>query len=171
MYLETERAYITFLKETDIDELVEMCLEKDSFKYVTPLRDKSKEEYKEFITSKLEVNAKFKVKGYWVVRSKENDDIIGTLNYYPLPESSGYTFSHIGAHFKRKYWGQGYSKELLSRLITYIHEELNETEILALVDSDHTVSKKMLARLGFAFSKFLPLRDEVVEMHALRLSE
>lgn len=169
MHLETKRATITFLKESDFEELLEMFLEKDSFKYIKPLKDKSKEEYLAFLQSKLKVNAQFKVMGYWVVREKGTNALIGTLNYYPMPESSGFTFKHIGAHFSRDFWGQGYSKELLSRLIVYLQEELNEKEILAILESEHVVSKKMLASLGFAFLKFVQLGDETIEMHRLKL--
>lgn len=168
MYLETERATITFLKESDFDELLEMFIEKDTFKYIKPLKGKSIEEYSAFLYSKLEANAQFKVMGYWVVREKGSNALIGTLNYYPIPESSGFTFKHIGAHFKRDFWGQGYSKELLSRLITYIKEELKEEEVLAILESEHIVSKKMLASLGFVFLKFIELGGETIEMHQLK---
>lgn len=168
MYLETERATIEFLKETDFDELLDMFIEKDTFKYIKPLKDKTTEEYRAFLTSKLKVNTQLKVMGYWVVREKQTKALIGTLNYYPLPESSGFTFKHIGAHFKREFWGKGYSNELLSCLIHYIKSELNEVEIFAILESDHLVSKKMLARLGFKFYKYISLNKEKIEMHRLQ---
>jgi len=167
MHLETERTTITFLKESDIEELLDMFSEKDTFKYIKPLKDKTEEEHKAFLDSKLKVNAQFKVMGYWVVREKGTNALIGTLNYYPMPESSGFTFKHIGAHFKRDFWGKGYSKELLSRLICYLKEELSEKEILAILESEHVVSKKMLASLGFKFLKFVQLGEESIEMHRL----
>lgn len=169
MQLQSERATIEFLKESDFDELLEMFKEKDTFKYIKLLQDKTTEEYKAFLYSKLESNAQFKVMGYWVVREKKTNALIGTLNYYPMPESSGYTFKHIGAHFKRAFWGKGYSKELLSELITYLRKDVGETEILAILQSEHIVSKKMLARLGFTFLKFFDLKGETLEMHQLNL--
>ena len=170
MQLQTERATIEFLKQSDFDELLDMFAEKDSFKYIKPHKDKTREQYIEFLESKLEVNELYKVYGYWVVREKDTNRLIGTLNYYPMPESSGYTFKHIGAHFSRSFWGKGFSKELLSRLIQYLKENLGETEILAIVESEHVVSKKMLARLDFKFLKCFELGNQTLEMHKLLLS-
>ncbi len=171
MKLETKRATIEFLQPTDFDELLEMFVEKDTFKYIKPLKDKSIEEYRAFLESKLKVNAQFKVMGYWVVREKGTNELIGTLNYYPLPETSGYEFKHIGAHFKRAFWGQGYSKELLTTLIAYLNEELGEKEILAILESDHLVSKKMLKRLGFKFLMYFELGTEKLEMFKLSIED
>ncbi len=171
MKLQSKRATIEFLKESDFDELLEMFLEKDTFKYIKPLQNKTREEYKAFLHSKLASNAQFKVMGYWVVREKETNTLIGTLNYYPMPESSGYTFKHIGAHFKRAFWNKGYSLELLSTLIEYLNKGVGETEILAILQSEHLVSKKMLARLGFMFLKHFELGGETLEMHQLLLNE
>jgi RimJ/RimL family protein N-acetyltransferase len=155
--------------EEDIKDILDMYTEKDTFKYISTLRGLTLDEHKEKLYKKLAINDFYKIYGFMVIRDRTDDRFIGTLNYYPLDkQATGYDFKHIGAHFKSDFWSKGYAKECLLALMEYLFTECEEPEILAILQSEHKVSKKLLKSLGFIFKKNIAFGNEELEMFALK---
>ena len=91
--------------------------EKDSNKYIRPLRERHPSTYKDFLKSKI---TQFEEgKGFfWTVRNLEGG-FIGTANYnYFTPLQ----LHHCGVHLARAAWGQGYATEILEAIKSFAHK-------------------------------------------------
>lgn len=153
----TERAIITPISETDIPEILDMYMEPDSFKYVRPHKDKSKAYYEEFLKGKINTNTT--TLGFWVVRLKDSNEFIGTVNLNQF-QNTGIT--HIGCHLKEAVWNKGYATELMRALMQYGFDTRKLTAIHGIVEESNQVSAKLMEKLGFEF--FEERMDEEVRL-------
>lgn len=142
----TKRTSSIPISVTDIPEILEMYVEKDSFKYVRPLKNKTREEYTKFLQKKISGNSP--VVGFWVVRDKVTQEFIGTMNLNTLPNMDRL---QIGCHLKRKYWNQGYATELMQQLLVYAFEIRKVETLYGFLEEANLASKKMLQNLGFTW--------------------
>ena len=155
----TERAIISPLAITDFEEILGMYHEPDSNKFITPLLNKTDEEYLAFLHFKLKTNDSPKGLGFWVVRAADTQQFLGTVNLNVM-ELLG--FVHIGAHMSRASWGQGYATEALTALKNYGLNDLNLPTIHGICSQDHHVSQKMLQAIGLHYDKIVDLRGESI---------
>ena len=162
MGITTKRTVIEPLKRDDFKVLLEMYFEPESNKYIHPLKDKNQDFYLQFLEKKMEANNK--VVGFWIVKSKDTLEVIGTLN---LNEFERLSITHVGCHLKRKFWNQGYGTELFSRIIQFGFEEMKLKEIYAIVDVQHIISERLLVKLGFLEDRIEKVGNE--ELRILKL--
>ena len=161
MILTTARTISAPLNQEDFDALVEMYLEPDSNKYVSPLRDKSTEFYREFLARKLLKNETSV--GFWVVKSKLTKEILGTINLNFLEAMDGH---HIGCHLKREHWNKGFATELLTRLLTHGKKEKSLDRIYGLVEKDNLISKRLLKKIGLYLQEEKELLGSILEIYS-----
>ena len=62
------------------------------------------------------------------------------------------TDAHVGYLLGESYWSKGYATELLKGLIDFIIHENKIKRFIAGVDTNNTVSSKLLHKLGFVKS-------------------
>lgn len=160
MPLTSERTTIEKLKSEHFDALIEMYLEPDSNKFVTPLKNRDKDFFLNFLEKKMSANEK--VVGFWTVKEKSSDQIIGTVN---LNLFGRLNLVHVGCHLKRDYWNLGFGKELFSRMIHYGIEERELSEIHGIIEMENQVSKRLLLGLGFTFIRKDILDDTPIEIY------
>ena len=144
MVLSTARTIIRPLLIEDIPIILEMYQEPDSFKYIAPHKNKSLEYYQNFLESKIKLNRN--EIGFWVVLSKENKHLIGTVNLNQFMDTS---MAHVGCHLSRKFWNKGFATELMNALIDYGFSVRKLNEIYAIIEVDHFVSIKLFEKLFF----------------------
>jgi len=154
------RTTIEKLSPEHFDSLIEMYLEPDSNKYVTPLKNRDKIFFTEFLRKKLSANEK--EIGFWTVKEKSSDQIIGTVN---LNLFERLNLVHVGCHLKRDYWNLGFGKELFSRMIRYGIEERELSEIHGIIETENQVSKRLLLGLGFKFARKDILDSTPIEIY------
>jgi RimJ/RimL family protein N-acetyltransferase len=162
LILETERTILSPLKKEDFQEIIQMYLEPESNKFVPPLQNKTKEEYRLLLQQKLLKNNQPKGHGIWTIREKSNDKFIGTAN---LNIQKMLQLTHLGAHLVHGFWGKGYATEVLSRLKDYALSTVKIPVLHALVDEQHHVSKKMLVKIGMSYSETIKLYDVPIELY------
>lgn len=131
--------------ESDIPEILEMYVEPDSFKYIRPHKDKSKEYYQAFLQGKIEANQK--TLGFWVVRLEETNEFIGTVN---LNQFQNTDMTHIGCHLKTAAWNKGFATELMKELMNYGFEKRDLNAIHGIVEESNLISAKLMNGLGFS---------------------
>jgi RimJ/RimL family protein N-acetyltransferase len=56
----------------------------------------------------------------------------------------------VGYFLKQKAWGKGYATEACRRLLRFAFEETPLQEIVATLDDDHEVSKRVLEKSGLS---------------------
>ena len=161
MTLYTERTTIIPLIESDIPEILEMYLEPDSFKFISPHKDKSKEYYQSFLKGKLAANKK--ALGFWSVRLNATNEFVGTVNLNQFQDSG---ITHIGCHLKSAAWNKGFATELMKELMKYGFEVRNLKVIHGIVEEDNIISAKLMKRLGFDFLE--EIMDKEVKLNIYR---
>ncbi|MFT5858239.1 MAG: ribosomal-protein-alanine N-acetyltransferase [Flavobacteriaceae bacterium] len=144
MILSTPRTLCRPLCEADFEAILKMYAEPDSHKFVAPLKGKSIEEYRAFLTKKLENNESDV--GFWSIFLVESNELIGTANLNRFQNTEMY---HIGCHLKRSWWGQGYAYEVLTELRDFGFNSQNLTEIYGIIEKEHTVSAQLMQKMGF----------------------
>ncbi|MFT4754524.1 MAG: ribosomal-protein-alanine N-acetyltransferase [Salibacteraceae bacterium] len=140
----TKRTICQPLSSEDFGEVLDMYSEKDSFKYVKPLRGKSLGFYREFLCKKIKMNQN-SVK-FWVVRDFLSNQFIGTINLNNAPNTE---YTQIGCHLKREHWNKGLATELMKVLLVEAFEKRNLLNVFGVYQESNLVSKKMLVNLGF----------------------
>ena len=160
MILQTERAILTPLSKADFSEILSMYSEADSNKFIPPLLNKTEDYFIQFLEGKVKVNEH--TVGFWTVRSKNNNEYIGTVNLNQFKDTS---INHIGAHISKKFWNQGYAFELLKELMNYGFQVRKLDAIHGIVSEDHHVSKKLLNRLGIVFLKEYDIDGKIAHLH------
>jgi [ribosomal protein S5]-alanine N-acetyltransferase len=144
---------------------LEMYLEEDSNLYIAPLRDKSANQYREFLESKLDFN--HRGAGYFFTVISEEGQCIGTANFNRF---AALDIEHIGIHLKRAFWAQGYASEVLRALIEFAKTQ-DRKEIHALVEEEHKVSIAMIEKLGFSLKTKKILKGDFLRIYRLKLDE
>ena len=81
----------------------------------------------------------------WVVTQAGDDTAIGTLATYARRPG----VAEIGYLLARPYWGKGYAREAVSRLIDLLIREEGHRRVFADTDPDNTGSNRLLESLGF----------------------
>lgn len=144
--IQTKRTTIRPLHLNDYPDVLEMYSEKDSFKYIKPLRDLSSEEHSQFIDKKMLQNTD--EIGFWSVFTKDDNEFIGTVN---LNEFANTGMIQIGCHLKRAFWNKGFGLELMTEIVNYGFETRKLDQIHGVYEDGHFVSTKLLEQLGFKF--------------------
>lgn len=162
--LNTERTILSPIEENDFLEIIQMYLEPDSNTFVPPLQNKSKKEYQTLLQKKVQQNNQPLGHGVWVIRTKDTQEFIGTVN---LNIQSILKITHLGAHLKRAVWGKGYATEVLQVLKDFALQILKLPKIYALVDERHHASKSMLTKIGMVYLETQTLYDIQVEIYQL----
>jgi RimJ/RimL family protein N-acetyltransferase len=145
--METLRTFLYPLDPQYFDEILEMYKDKDTFKYIGPLEGLSQSEYLRRLTEKHREHVENR--GYhFIGRDKQSAKLIGILNLNPM---SGSDRLFMGYQVRQHLWGQGYGKELAQWMVDFAFDTLKLTEIFALIESEHSVSRNILLGLGFSF--------------------
>jgi ribosomal-protein-alanine N-acetyltransferase len=158
--METQRTQVRLLKPQDFKALIEMYLEQDSNKFISPFLNKDKDFFTEFLNTKIKNNKT--TPGFWVVQLKENQQIIGTvnLNFFQVISAN-----HIGCHLKKAFWNMGFATELLTELIKYGHNTLGINPIYAVLEKENLASKNLLTKVGFSFDEQLQINGAQLEKY------
>ena len=141
----TKRTIYYPLDVTDFEEILEMYTEKDTFKYIKPLEGKTRKFYEQFLEKKIKLNSPHI--GFWTVREKESEKLIGTVNLNFVPNTE---LIQIGCHLKRKFWNQGYATELMQSLLIHAFDDRKLERVYGVFEETNQVSKKLLDKLNFS---------------------
>ncbi|MBU5354702.1 GNAT family N-acetyltransferase [Paenibacillus barcinonensis] len=82
---------------------------------------------------------------YWVVRLKSNNDCIGLVSLDKHMDGQHFEISY---EFLPNWWGQGYAKEVITRMLDYIFNELHLTKVIAETQTANHSSCKLLENVG-----------------------
>ncbi len=82
---------------------------------------------------------------YWTVFLKESHEFIGIVF---LDTYHDEVKTEVGYQFLPEFWGQGYAREVVTRVIEYGFSELNLDEIVAETQTRNTSSYRLLQKVG-----------------------
>jgi len=156
--LHTERLLLTPLTLTDLDLALELWTDPEVVKYVCDVV--AEEEVRQEMPDAIKRGGNGGI-GIWCVVDRETREKLGSTYLLPMPVDKDDTdFSlvvmgqmpdaeiEIGFFFKRTAWGRGYATEVCKRLLRFAFEEVSLDEVVASVDEENLVSKKVLEKSG-----------------------
>ena len=141
---DTARLKVTKLVSTDFEAFHEMQGDAEVMRYTT-MRPLSREENKKSIEKVISAYDK-EDNDFWVwaVRSSRNE-FLGTCAIIVNEDSEW----EIGYRLLRKFWGNGFGKEITLGLLKFSKEKMQLNEIFAYVDNRNIPSVKIIESTGF----------------------
>jgi [ribosomal protein S5]-alanine N-acetyltransferase len=82
---------------------------------------------------------------YWTVFLKESQEFIGIVFLDTYHDG---VKTEVGYQFFPEFWGRGYAREVVTRVIEYGFSELNLDEIVAETQTRNTASCSLLQKVG-----------------------
>ncbi|MEV5030633.1 GNAT family N-acetyltransferase [Paenibacillus sp. LPE1-1-1.1] len=82
---------------------------------------------------------------YWAVTLKENNTFIGLVS---LENHRDGLHMEVSYEFSPNNWGHGYAEEVIRRLILYAFKELNQSKLIAEIQSANLSSCRLLEKVG-----------------------
>ncbi len=87
---------------------------------------------------------------YWPIFLLENHGHVGCCGLRPYDISKG--IYEIGFHIRSSHWRKGYARETAEAVIKYAFEVLDVNGLFAGHNPQNTVSRNLLAHLGFRYT-------------------
>ncbi len=100
--------------------------------------------------------------GLWAVIERETGELIGMagLTEFDREESDDLELAY---RFRRDCWGKGYGSEAAAAWVAKGFSTLGLPRIVAVVEPDHVVSKRILEKVGMRFVEQRTLHDKLVD--------
>jgi len=144
--LETERLLLIEFVKSDSEELFKMRSDERVLKYLDRDLHKSVTESELMIEGMIKsYNSKEGIN--WIIRKKNTLDVIGYIGYWRMKKED--VRAEIGYAMKPEFWGNGYMKEALSKVIDFGFNQFCLHSIEANVNPENANSIKLLEKLGF----------------------
>jgi RimJ/RimL family protein N-acetyltransferase len=154
----TERLRLTPLVDDDFDLAVEMYTDPEVVKYVCDPMTKAELRAEMPDVVKRGGNGGI---GIWCISDRKTGEKLGDTYLLPMPIDEDDTdFSlvvmgqmpdadiEIGYFLKRSAWGHGYATEVCKRMLLFAFQELPLSEVVASVEDENVVSRKVLEKSG-----------------------
>ncbi|MEL6925017.1 MAG: GNAT family N-acetyltransferase [Bacteroidota bacterium] len=149
MILQTARTHLQLAQASDFNELLAMYAEPDTFKYIKPLQNRSRQEYFSFLQSRIDLSKK-EEGYYWVARLQDSNELVGAMNLTPFRDTG---IMQIGFQLRRKFWQQGFGTELAEAVLQHAVTSVGLTEVYGFYESENIASHRILQKLGFRFKE------------------
>lgn len=147
--LETERLKVRESTVSDVPDFYRIYKEPSITYYMEDLFQDPDEE-RAYMEAYIRQVYGFYGFGMWTVLLKETGRIIGRAG---LNVREGYELPELGFVIAVPFQGKGLAFEVCSAILTYAKEELLFDKVQALVQEKNTVSRRLLAKLGFEREK------------------
>jgi len=146
--LQTERLILRNIESTDAELIHKLRSDEVVNQFVGRDNSSTIEKAKEFILKIL--NLVEKNEGlYWIIRRKENNDLIGTVCLWNFdPENE---IVEIGYEMLPEFQGKGIMTEAIKAVTAHTFEEIKAKIITAFPSEDNVNSVAILKKLNFEF--------------------
>jgi ribosomal-protein-alanine N-acetyltransferase len=102
--------------------------------------------------------------GWWTIRLKSNDQVLGQICLQPLTELPEI---EVGYALEPASWGHGFAEEALAEVLRYAWEDKQLSSVVALVRPENVHSISLLVRSNFVFEAAL-LRSRTLHLYRIR---
>jgi ribosomal-protein-alanine N-acetyltransferase len=144
--LDSERLTLRKISKEDISDINDYAKNPNVSKYLLWSPHESIEHTKNYYYTVEHLYSKGKFYDYAVVL-KENSKMIGTCGFtsFDLKGNRG----EIGYVLNEKFWGFGYAREAVTRLLKFAKYDLKLHSVFAKFIAENAKSEKLLSDLGF----------------------
>lgn len=105
--------------------------------------------------------AKLSMVRFWVTKKGEGEELLGTVSLQNIKKDA-FCSCELGYKFGRRFWGQGYAQESVSKCLWIAFQELGLHRVEAQAAEENLHSKRLLRRLGFEWEG---VRKQNVKIH------
>lgn len=158
--LTTERLLLREITVEDVPRLYELYADETITRYMEPLfptRQQEEEYTKDYINNIYH----FYGYGMWLITLKESREVIGRAG---LEYKEGVEGLELGFMLGKEYQHKGYVFEACKAILDYAREELEQSNIYAVVHEENKASIALCEKLGFQ-KRFDILGESVPESH------
>lgn len=144
--LESERLRFRKLTDADAPEILELRGNPETMKFIPrPLVTdiEGALAHIKMINDKIDENIDIN----WAVTEKGSDKCIGIMGFYRTQPEHFRT--ELGYMITSEHWGKGYVTEAVKTLLDFAFKTLNFHSIVAVIDSRHMASERVLQKVGF----------------------
>jgi ribosomal-protein-alanine N-acetyltransferase len=160
--IETEHLMIRNFINTDIYQLHRIVNNEAIMKYVPFAKERTLEECEELmkrILKRYKESTLSKFEGFLlVVVSKVNNECVGFIGLFPLTYDIAENELFYGLF--EEHYGNGYATEIGKAIIEYGFKNMNINKIVATVNKDNEVSKKVLYKMGMCFESQIEEQED-----------
>ncbi|MCB2299339.1 GNAT family N-acetyltransferase [Clostridium tagluense] len=151
--IETERLVIGNFTNADIIQLHMIMNNEAIMKYVPFAKERTLEECQELmkrILNRYKESTISNFKGFLLlVVAKDNNECVGFVGLFPLTYDT--TENELFYGLFEEHYGKGYATEIGKAIIEYGFKNMNINKIVATVNKDNEVSKRVLDKMGMCF--------------------
>ncbi|MEM7058822.1 MAG: GNAT family N-acetyltransferase [Pseudomonadota bacterium] len=160
LFFESDRLIYRPLELDDLDLAIEQWTDPEVVKYVD-WDVSTVDEIKEEMPMVIRRAGPGGCIGIWVLTCKETQEKLGTAILLPMPVEADDTEwdlmgteaipdreIEVGYILKRSAWGKGYATEACRRMLKFGFEHTPLNEIVACIDPENDVSRKVLLKSG-----------------------
>jgi len=145
--VETDRLILRAPVMEDIEPLLAFWSDPDTMQYITKddsgwTREMVEERVKRAIGYCQDHGMTF-----WTVVLKETGEVIGQGGIVPIKFNGDEI--ELGYRFGKEHWGKGYASEVAAASVKHAFEEHGLDRLVAMINPDNTVSRKVLEKVGF----------------------
>ena len=138
--INTDRCIITKLKQTDIDDAINLFTDVRVRHYLGGTITK------EEAVEKIYLWSNNKYEQYFTVRMLDSNDFIGIISITAHHDGE---YKELSYQFLPKFWGKGIAMESIKAILEWLKTNGTVTELIAETQSANLNSCKLLERIGF----------------------
>jgi len=98
--------------------------------------------------------------GFWAVIERDSGDLIGMAGLAELDEGGDLELAY---RLRRDRWGRGCASEAAAAWVEKGFSDLGAAQIVAVVEPDHVVSKRILEKVGMRVVEQRTLHEKLVD--------
>jgi ribosomal-protein-alanine N-acetyltransferase len=151
--IETEHLIIKNFTSNDLSQLYRIVNNEEIMRYVPFAKERTLSECEELmkrILNRYKESTILNFKGFLLlVTLKHNNECVGFVGLFPLTYDIAENELFYGLF--EEHYGKGYATEIGKAIIKYAFNEMNITKIVATVNKDNLVSKRVLDKVGLCF--------------------
>jgi len=163
MILQTQRLTLRPIRVEDATALYQARGDADVMRYWDWQEQESVEQVRDILTAHIPEHGDESML-WWVAALSPDGPAIGECDLSEIDRHN--RRAEVGFLFTKAYWGQGYAREAMERVIAYGFGELGLERLWARFHDGNTASQRLLERLGFTYEG--RLRAHVVRDGARR---
>lgn len=144
--LDASRLRLRWLEDADVPALFGVYSNDEVMKYWSrpPMRELAEAEA---LLAEIRSFYASRSLAQWGIALHDTDEIIGTTTLFRI--DCNHQRAEIGWALGREYWGHGYAREGVSRLLDYVFGPLELARLEADIDPDNARSLRLAEGLGF----------------------
>jgi RimJ/RimL family protein N-acetyltransferase len=157
--LYTARLRLRRFQSSDLENMIELESNPEIMKFTPARVPFAAEQSAERLKNTVEKNDEREPLGIWAIEELSSRNFVGwimlMMTRHDQPE--------VGYMIVQRHWGKGYATEATGRIVDYGLNELGHGGILATIDPDNQLSRRVLQKLGFKYLRTILLPHKLLQ--------